>query len=80
MDTGKVMKTRTVMQGGADAATLAGAMQNHQVVTKTDGSGAPVEFDFVLNTNSSPEDAAIQTWEKIKPIGQVMSDKEQLLI
>lgn len=47
-----------------DASTLAGAWQNHLIVDKTDESGAPIQYHFELNNDSSPEDNAWQTWYK----------------
>jgi len=64
LDVGHILKSRVVMQGGMDASVLAGTMQNHEVITQIDAGGAPTQFDWQLNTDSSPETVATQTWNK----------------
>lgn len=64
MDVAHIEKTQIITQGILDASTLAGASQNHQVITGSDGAGAPTNFTWVLNDDNSPEAAAQQTWYK----------------
>ncbi|MCL6559415.1 MAG: hypothetical protein K6U74_11585 [Firmicutes bacterium] len=63
LDVNHAFKTEAMLQGAADAATLAGAFQNHEVVIK-DAYNAPIGADFVLNDDNSPEYWAQQAWNK----------------
>lgn len=64
MDVAHTMSVKTQLQGALDASTLAGGLQNRQQITGNDSAGAPVSFQYVLKDDSSPEDAAWQTWQR----------------
>lgn len=64
LDVAHTLKTKTVLQAGMDAATLAGALQNHVEVSGKDPYGAPISYGYVLNYDSGPENAAVSTWYK----------------
>lgn len=64
VDVTHAIKVKSMLQGAADAATLAGSLQNHQEVYQHDGAGAPVGFVFKLNDDFSPENAAEAAWQK----------------
>ncbi|HHY66010.1 MAG TPA: hypothetical protein GX517_02200 [Alicyclobacillus sp.] len=63
LDVNHTFKIQTMLQGAADAASLAGAFQNHEV-TVLDAYNAPIGVDFVLNNDNSPEYWAQQAWDK----------------
>jgi hypothetical protein len=64
LDVGHTLKTRAVVQGWLDASTLAGGSQNREVILQTDANGAPLQSTWVLNSDTSPETIATQTWDK----------------
>lgn len=64
LDVGHTLTAKTELQGAMDASTLAGAQQNHLVVTGSDQWGAPISYGWKLNDDSGPEDKAWETWQK----------------
>jgi Flp pilus assembly protein TadG len=64
VDVTHAIKVKSMIQGAADAATLAGSLQNHQEVNQYDEAGAPIGFGFKLNDDFSPENAAEAAWQK----------------
>lgn len=64
LDVSHAIKVKAMLQGAADAASLAGAWQNHKVIDEVDEYGAIIRYHYELNDDLSPEQAAWETWNK----------------
>lgn len=52
-DMGRMMEARTIVQGGLDAAVLAGAHMREKVIVRTDTDGRPTDWEYRIDPDSA---------------------------
>jgi len=61
LDMGRMMEARTIVQGGLDAAVLAGAHMQERVPTAYDSFGYPKDWKMVIDPDVARA-KALETW------------------